>query len=181
MDIEALCPGHLDKQSLSPRQGFLGPGYLGTFWALDIYLCLCPVPDLTVLCLCYCERVAGKEVRVPDLVDGTDAEAVGVAGHQAAHCVAVLLGVAAGTPGTALLVHLLNLDFFEYNYYSLILNTFWIFYFWYLELKKNYKNNIFHRDLKAENILLINPGDIYNIKIIDFGISCHFSSNKLKE
>ena len=44
-----------------------------------------------------------------------------------------------------------------------------------------HKNNIVHRDLKAENILLINPGDIYNIKIIDFGISCHFSSNKLKE
>ena len=103
---------------------------LGTLWALDIYLCLCPIPDLTVLCLCYCDRVAGKEVRVPDLVDRTDAEAVGVAGHQAAHRVAVLLGVAAGTPGTALLVHLLNLDFFEYNYYSLILNTFWIFYFW---------------------------------------------------
>ena len=38
-----------------------------------------------------------------------------------------------------------------------------------------------HRDLKPENLLLINKGDIKNIKIIDFGISCHFSKNSLKQ
>ena len=38
-----------------------------------------------------------------------------------------------------------------------------------------------HRDLKPENLLLINKGDIENIKIIDFGISCHFSKNSLKD
>jgi serine/threonine protein kinase len=34
-----------------------------------------------------------------------------------------------------------------------------------------HKHNIVHRDLKLENILLVNANDPFSIKIIDFGIS----------
>ena len=34
-----------------------------------------------------------------------------------------------------------------------------------------HSNNIVHRDLKLENILLVNKDNPYDLKIIDFGIS----------
>ena len=37
-----------------------------------------------------------------------------------------------------------------------------------------HENNIVHRDIKAENILLENPDDFVNIKIVDFGAATHF-------
>jgi serine/threonine protein kinase len=37
-----------------------------------------------------------------------------------------------------------------------------------------HKNGICHRDLKTENILLVNNKDDSPIKLIDFGLSCIF-------
>jgi serine/threonine protein kinase len=37
-----------------------------------------------------------------------------------------------------------------------------------------HKNGICHRDLKTENILLVNNKDDSPIKLIDFGLSCVF-------
>jgi calcium-dependent protein kinase len=37
-----------------------------------------------------------------------------------------------------------------------------------------------HRDLKTENILLINNKDDSPIKLIDFGLSCYFDPSNAK-
>ena len=45
-----------------------------------------------------------------------------------------------------------------------------------------HSNKIIHRDIKPQNILLQKIDDDYEIKLIDFGLSCSFSNdNKLNE
>lgn len=42
-----------------------------------------------------------------------------------------------------------------------------------------HSNNIVHRDLKLENVLMNDKNDIHSIKIIDFGLSSKISNDNI--
>lgn len=74
--------------------------------------------------------------------------------------------------GEELFKTILAKGFFSYNEIKmLIMNLL-------LGLKHCHEMNIMHRDLKPENIILKSPDNVYDIKIVDFGLASFINLNE---